>query len=59
MIKNVIAQLKQSPEMMSQFLQGRLVPAGVSATEHQVMIEIMRAQKSPEDKLNRGQYWWD
>ncbi|MWC31177.1 competence pheromone ComX [Paenibacillus sp. MMS18-CY102] len=58
MIKNVIAQLKQSPEMMSQFLQGHLVPAGVSATERQVIIDIMCGpQQSPKDGYRLSTWW--
>lgn len=57
MLKNVIAQLKQNQEMMSQFLQGRVALAGVSAVEQQAMMDIMKGQQTAKEQV-RNSVWW-
>jgi hypothetical protein len=57
MIKNVIAQLKQNQEMMSQFLQGRVALAGVSAAEQQAIIDIMKGQESAKEQVRATMFW--
>lgn len=58
MMKNVIAQLKQNQEMMSQFLQGRLAVAGVSTAEQQAMFDVMKGQQTAKEQV-RNSYWWN
>lgn len=55
MLKQVIAQLKQSPELLSQLQQGRLSFAGVSPEEHRALAEVMKAQ-SGEPRKN-AKFW--
>lgn len=55
MLKQIIAQLKQSPEMLSQLQQGRLSFAGVSQEEHKALMEVMEAQ-SGEPRKN-AKFW--
>ncbi|PWV92107.1 hypothetical protein DFQ01_13653 [Paenibacillus cellulosilyticus] len=57
MLKNAIAQLKQNQEMMSQFLQGRVALAGVSAAEQRALHDIMSGQQTAKEQV-RNLTWW-
>jgi|GEM_PF-1059460 len=51
--KEMIAQLKQNPGMMQQFVQGNVVLAGVNSTQQQAMLDIFKGQETAKEQVRK------
>ncbi|WP_036708109.1 competence pheromone ComX [Paenibacillus pinihumi] len=56
MIKNLVAQLKQSPELLNLLLQNRVSLVGVSAVEQRALVDVLKSETLSEKKVNNN-YW--
>lgn len=57
LLKDVIAQLKQNPGMMTQFVQGNVALAGLNRNQQQAMLDIFKGQETAKEQV-RKIYWY-
>ncbi|PWW02763.1 hypothetical protein DFQ01_10839 [Paenibacillus cellulosilyticus] len=53
MLKEVIAQLKQNPGMMAQFVQGNVALAGINPNQQQAMLDIFKGQETAKEQVRK------
>ncbi|MNF88723.1 hypothetical protein D3C84_712230 [compost metagenome] len=56
MLKNMIAQMKQEPRVMNQFMQGNVVLAGVNGKQQQALLDIFKGKQSAKEQV-RAIFW--
>jgi hypothetical protein len=55
MIKKMVAQLKQCPELLNLLLQDRVSLVGVSAVEQRALVDVLKTQL---DEPKKGANYW-
>ncbi|MBJ6361124.1 competence pheromone ComX [Paenibacillus sp. GCM10012307] len=56
MIKKMVAQLKQSPELLNLVLQNRVSLVGISAVEQRALVDVLKSETLSEKKVSNN-YW--
>lgn len=56
-LKEAIAKLKQSPEMMAQFVQGNAALAGINSNQQQAMLDIFKGRETAKEQVRSYDFW--